>query len=367
MFISINVKAQNIGISDEVRTADPSSVLDVYSVSRGLLIPRMTQAERNAINAPAASLLIYQTDVAPGYYYNSGTSNAPSWTQLTTSATSGWSTTGNSGTDPNVNFIGTTDTRDFVIRTDNTEWLRVYADGTVGIRTNVADDSKSPFTMTDDDDNIKFFIRSDGRIGINQSYAGSGSIDCYSNGPDAGFRLTNDGTCNSYRMWLADASNSNGSGVMAYLGRGGMANTGICIDDNCDDYSEHYGAVGICLDPNAGDNLTDPPSSTLQVNGSFSARVNEISDDYTLTNRDYFAKVNTGGADKTLTLPSASTCSGRTYIIKKTDPDGGEIIIIPDGSETVDGDSQVNIAGQYSSITIISDGSNWFITSRYNY
>jgi len=57
--------------------------------------------------------------------------------------------------------------------------------------------------------------------------------------------------------------------------RGGDAPKGICIDDGCDDY--HYGGIGICLDDDgSGHNSTDPPNSTLQVNGSFSARVNMV-------------------------------------------------------------------------------------------
>lgn len=49
--------------------ADSSSVLEIRSANKGLLIPRLTMAERNAILLPANSLLIYQTDNKPGYYY----------------------------------------------------------------------------------------------------------------------------------------------------------------------------------------------------------------------------------------------------------------------------------------------------------
>ncbi|WP_431216118.1 hypothetical protein ACQ86N_16650 [Puia sp. P3] len=37
----------------------------------------MTQAQRNAIVAPATGLMIYQTDQTAGYYYNSGYSCSP--------------------------------------------------------------------------------------------------------------------------------------------------------------------------------------------------------------------------------------------------------------------------------------------------
>jgi hypothetical protein len=46
-----------------------------------------------------------------------------------------WALTGNSGTNPTTNFLGTTDAQPLVIRTNNTERLRVTAGGYVGIGT----------------------------------------------------------------------------------------------------------------------------------------------------------------------------------------------------------------------------------------
>jgi hypothetical protein len=61
---------------------DPSAMLDISSISKGLLIPRMTETQKLAIASPAPSLLIYQTDGTPGYYYNSGTALVPAWTMI---------------------------------------------------------------------------------------------------------------------------------------------------------------------------------------------------------------------------------------------------------------------------------------------
>ena len=44
---------------------DSSAMLDISSDSMGLLIPRMTSAQRDAISGPATGLLIYQTDDKP--------------------------------------------------------------------------------------------------------------------------------------------------------------------------------------------------------------------------------------------------------------------------------------------------------------
>lgn len=46
-----------------------------------------------------------------------------------------WSTTGNTGTNPTDNFLGTIDTQDLVVKTDNTERARFTSTGNVGIGT----------------------------------------------------------------------------------------------------------------------------------------------------------------------------------------------------------------------------------------
>lgn len=44
-----------------------------------------------------------------------------------------WNTTGNSGTDASSNFLGTKDTKDLVLKTNNMERIRLNANGAVGI------------------------------------------------------------------------------------------------------------------------------------------------------------------------------------------------------------------------------------------
>ena len=52
---------------------------------------------------------------------------------------SNFSITGNSGTNPATNFIGTTDAQDLVFRTNNTEKVRIMSDGRIGIGTAAPD------------------------------------------------------------------------------------------------------------------------------------------------------------------------------------------------------------------------------------
>ena len=53
--------SQNISINTTGAAPDSSSILDISSTSKGLLIPRLTVLERNAIVSPATGLIIYNT------------------------------------------------------------------------------------------------------------------------------------------------------------------------------------------------------------------------------------------------------------------------------------------------------------------
>lgn len=76
ILISIFAKAQ-VGIG----TTSPNitSILDISSSTNGILIPRLTSAQRNSIVSPAQSLLVYDNDVDL-YYYFSVSNN--SWTAI---------------------------------------------------------------------------------------------------------------------------------------------------------------------------------------------------------------------------------------------------------------------------------------------
>lgn len=59
----------------------------------------------------------------------------------------------------------------------------------------------------------------------------------------------------------------------------------------------------------------------------------------------------------TLTLPTASSVSGRQYKIKNIGT--GDVTLLPQSGEKIDADSSTIIGEQYSALTLLSTGSGW--------
>jgi hypothetical protein len=70
-----------VSINNDGTNPDSSSMLDVKSTSRGMLIPRMSTTERDAISNPATGLLIFCSD-NNHFYSNQGTPGAKNWVML---------------------------------------------------------------------------------------------------------------------------------------------------------------------------------------------------------------------------------------------------------------------------------------------
>ena len=81
LVIGFVLKVQISGCSQTViggNTPDPSAMLDVQSTEKGVLFPRMTTVQRNAIASPGTGLMIYNTTI-DGLEINLGTPASPSW------------------------------------------------------------------------------------------------------------------------------------------------------------------------------------------------------------------------------------------------------------------------------------------------
>lgn len=124
LFVS-KANSQSLAINTDGSTANVSALLDVKSTVKGLLIPRMSRTERNAIASPATGLLIFQNSPdSVGFYYFNGSA----WTWMLSNANNdllAWRTAGNTGTLDASHFIGTTDNIPFNIRVNNQKSGRI--------------------------------------------------------------------------------------------------------------------------------------------------------------------------------------------------------------------------------------------------
>jgi hypothetical protein len=86
---------------------------------------------------------------------------------------------------------------------------------------------------------------------------------------------------------------------------------------------------------------------------------------YTTTANDGVITVDASGAARTITLVTAVGNAGLQYTIKKIDSSVNLVTIDGNGSQTIDGVVTTALSRQYEAITIISDGANWLVQSRY--
>ncbi|MCH2196552.1 tail fiber domain-containing protein [Kordia sp.] len=145
----------------------------------------------------------------------------------TLSSSNDWSVTGNSGTNPTTNFIGTTDANDLAIRTNNTEKVRITTKGQIEI----SNTGSSVFIGTNAGENDDLSSNFNTYIG---SFAGRTGISNFGN-TATGYRslFANTASFNTAIGYLSLEDNTTGQlnvavGVQALLNNTlGQSNTAI--------------------------------------------------------------------------------------------------------------------------------------------
>lgn len=76
---------------------------------------------------------------------------------------------------------------------------------------------------------------------------------------------------------------------------------------------------------------------------------------------DYLVLGDATAGNITLTLPAVADSDGARYIVKKIDASANHVIVEGNGAETIDGAANVEIKHQYDSLSVVCDGSVWWI------
>jgi hypothetical protein len=99
ILLTSNTMAQSVGIG--TNTPNASAQLDITSTNKGILIPRMTAAQRSAIASPANGLMVYETTTNSLWVFN-GTV----WVQQGSGGVSPWAVSGNNIYNTNSSNVG---------------------------------------------------------------------------------------------------------------------------------------------------------------------------------------------------------------------------------------------------------------------
>ncbi len=97
--IQLLLAQQSVGIN--TTNPDPSAVLDVQSNSKGMLIPRLSTAQRTAISSPAAGLLVFDTNTGSFWF-----KSAANWIELVDTLNNTWKKNGVNTFTPNSANVG---------------------------------------------------------------------------------------------------------------------------------------------------------------------------------------------------------------------------------------------------------------------
>ena len=139
IFLSSLVSYSQVGINKDGSTPDPSAMLDVKSTIQGMLIPRMTSAQRIAIATPAVGLLVFDNETN-SFWFNA----AGGWSELTNGAGGAgyWSASGTHIFNNNTGNVGigtASPANKFTVQTLTKDFGFTHTDGTVIVGSYIGD------------------------------------------------------------------------------------------------------------------------------------------------------------------------------------------------------------------------------------
>lgn len=82
---------------------------------------------------------------------------------------------------------------------------------------------------------------------------------------------------------------------------------------------------------------------------------------YTITSSDTVIFADATSGNVTITLPLASGLPGYRFYVKRIDDSANTVTVQRTSSDTIDGETSHELGVQYMSVTLVSNGSNWFI------
>ena len=110
-------------------------------------------------------------------------------------------------------------------------------------------------------------------------------------------------------------------------------------------------------------NSTAEIQGDLSLNSAFKGSVTAVSGSYTIASGVYILTADSTSNSFTVTLPAASSNSGRIIMVKDSggNSHSNNITISRNGSDVIDGEASIVLESPYAAVTLVCNGSNWFI------
>ncbi len=327
VLISVSVNAQ-VGIG--TNTPDASSMLEVSSTTKGLLLPRVAltgSSSASPVTSPATGLVVYNTatasDVVPGIYYWNGTA----WKKLDVDSRSSQFTTSGSNVYYNTGSIGVgTSSPDASSILDLSSTTKGLLLPRVAL---TASSTASPVTSP-----------ASGLVVYNTATASDVVPGIYYWNGTAWKKLDVDSRSSQFT--------TSGSNIYYSTGNVGIGTSSpaTTLDVN--------GSATVSGSLNGGNSAT----STLS---GFAANINAKSANYTLVAADNGKILNfTNSTAVTLTIPSGLPAGFNCTVVQNGT---GQITFAASSTTVNNRNGFTKTAGQYSMVSILHMGSNVFITS----
>lgn len=408
---ALYVYGANDNIGSGTATPVASAKLELVSTTKGLLIPRMTTTQRDAISSPAVGLMVYNTtDSAFNYYrlsgwsaigsggggttykvgtYNSQTSSVKGaaivgdsiYMQAFSSGNPGLVPAGGSGTtylrgdgtwqtiSGGTGYVDSVSNNAggdslIVVKGSNRYAYKYPAGGSSGITIGT--------TAITSGTSRHLLFDSTGFVKENSYLQFNTSNQLLLRGGSPGATIPSIAAVNATTtgIELHDATNGvsmniNGTREVAFTSTEIRGDNGMVVGWNNTSGGGAYGGgrnVGITYGADKTIKVVDASTNLGNINtGGLQTNYSAKTTTYTIVSTDYTVTGDATSGAFTITLPTAASVAGKIYVIKKTDASGNAVTVGTTSSQTIDGATTYALATQYKYVTVQSNGSNWFI------
>lgn len=313
-----------------IGTTAPNSLalLDVSSTTKGILIPRFTTAQMNAVVSPPDGLIIYLTDSSAPFFYNGP---ATAWYNLRGAGASGTVITGGAQSFSGLKTFSTgivagTITTTATAANSN---LGVSSGATVANATTTAQLKSSA-------NNVMY------RVAIRGS--------------------TSTVTTANTDVWALDIGDNNFTEAISgtVIEAGGLFVATQTFVDGVGSTTDFQNVlIGNKPASTATNNYALNTGFIHEREGHDYAYIAKATS-YTATASDNIIEVTATG--QTITLPTAVGCAGRCYVIKLTA--SGSCTVATTSSQNIDASTTFSLSAQYKYVRVISNNAAWIITAN---